>query len=32
VINNLIKEVGTHKIKIKKGDKEGECVVVIEKI
>ena len=26
-----IKEVGSHKIKIKKGDQEGECTVVVEK-
>ena len=31
VIPNPIKEVGNHKIKIKKGDKEGDCTIVVEK-
>ena len=31
VIPNPIKEVGTHKIKIKKGEREGECTVIVEK-
>jgi large subunit ribosomal protein L9 len=31
VILKPIKEIGSHKIKIKKGDKEGECIIIIEK-
>ncbi len=31
VFINPIKELGTHTVKIKKGDQEGECTIVVEK-
>ena len=31
IIMEHIKETGTHKVTIKKGDKKGECEIVIEK-
>ncbi len=30
IISGHIKEVGSHKVKIKKGDREGKCEIIVE--
>ncbi|MBF0398438.1 MAG: 50S ribosomal protein L9 [Desulfobacterales bacterium] len=32
IIPKPIKEIGSHQIKIKKGDKEGECTIIVDKV